>query len=88
MRIRGKKPWALINGKIVRFKTPQDFDRWEEEHIRQRLDEVDKLGPAEFLSIEEAFDSLEQHAKQREVYFQVTRRPPKRKVRRRRLWPA
>lgn len=86
MRIRGKKPWALIKGKIVRFKTQEDFDRWSEADLR-RLAQVDKLKPDDYCTEEEVFGYIEQHATQREIYWKLTHRP-KKKIRRRRLWPA
>ncbi len=88
MRIRGKKPWALIDGKIVRFKSDEEFRRWSDEDLRRRLDEADTLNPDEYFTSEQVWEHLEQHTKQRQVFLRVTRRPQKRKIRRRRLWPA
>jgi hypothetical protein len=88
MRIRGKKPWALIEGKIVRFKNDDEFRRWSDDDLRRRLDEADNLDPDGFFTPEQVWEHLERHRKQRHVFLQVTRRPQKRKIRRRRLWPA
>lgn len=88
MRIRGKRPWALIGGKIVRFKTQEDFDHWSDADLRRRLEETDKLRPDQFLTIEEVRENLKRRRIQRATYWNVTRRPKKKRIRRRRLWPA
>jgi len=88
MRIRGKKPWALIKRKIVRFRSQEEFDHWSDNDLRKRIEETDKLSPEDFYTSEQVWEHIEQHAKQRKVYLQVTRRPRKKKIRKRRLWPA
>jgi hypothetical protein len=88
MRIRGKKPWALIDSKIVRFRTAADFDAWSDNDLRRRMDNAAKLGPADYLTSEQVWESLDRHAQNLEVRKAVTRKPQKKRIKRRRLWPA
>jgi hypothetical protein len=88
MRIRGEKPWALIDKKIVRFRTAADFDAWSDNDLRRRLDDAAKLGPDDYFTMEQVCESLSRHKQNLEVRKAVTRKPQEKRIKRRRLWPA
>jgi hypothetical protein len=71
MRERGKKSFALIDGRMVRFAQRKHYDAWFEEELRSMDVETD---PSEYFTMEQVKEHLARHREIRRLRAKVTRK--------------
>ena len=71
MREHGKKSFALIDGKMVRFAQQKQYDAWFEDELRK----IDmNSDPSEYITIEQVKARLERRREIRRLRAKVTRK--------------
>ncbi len=71
MRERGKKTYALIDGKMVKFAQRAKYEAW----FRKELLALDRPhDPSEYLTVDEVFDRLEADLQSSAIRAKVTRK--------------
>ena len=71
MREHGKKSFALIDGKMVRFAQQKQYDAWFEYELRK----IDmNSDPSEYFTIEQVKARLERRREIRRLRAKVTRK--------------
>jgi hypothetical protein len=71
MREHGKKSFALIDGKMVRFAQQKHYDAWFEGEL-SKIDE--EYEPSDCFTMEQVKEHLKRHREIRDLRSKVTRK--------------
>jgi hypothetical protein len=74
MRIQGKKPWALIDGKICRFSSNKEYEAWYDDKCRAAIERFETADRSKFLTADEVLAELERDFRREEILAEVRRR--------------